>query len=160
MIKAFVRAAVASLALLALSPAAQADENWDVAKKAFEQCITLYPDTRAIKAALKEEGWRYEGNVGRLNLHSRNDYRAIAATQGNSQIGARCVASASGFKPSDAMAYADELSKMLENRTEIKRDPAGVIWEGLHKGNLVRIASSDVFNLEVMRGALVLFGQP
>lgn len=158
--KTTARAVMLSLSLLAATIPAHADENWDVAKKAFENCIALYPDTRAIKAALKADGWRYEGNVRRLNLHSRNSYRAIVATQGNSQIGARCVASASGLTVADAIAYADELSKTLENRTEINRSPEGVIWEGLHKGNLVRVASTDIFNFEVMRGALVMFGQP
>jgi len=147
---------------MALAPAdARADENWEAAKSAFLVCLEQFPDAKAIHSTLKAEGWRYEGNESGLRIFSRNGYRAIATTQGNSQIAARCVVSSSRLTPEAALAFAEGISKRMEGGKPIDLADRGMIagWEGSVRGRVLRMAVDPKAEFGVMRGAMVILGE-
>ena len=157
---------VAALAVVLAGLALQAgpvraDENWDAAKSAFAACVALFPDVKAIHERLKADGWRYEGNESGLKIFSRNGYRAIAATQGSSQIATRCVVAASRLKPEPAIDHARVVAKELSAAKLIDLTARGVpvAWEGRLRGVKLRPGGVPQAEFGLMRGATLVLGE-
>lgn len=152
----------AVVALVAVQAgSARADENWEAAKSAFGACMAHFPDVKAIQAQLKADGWRYEGNEQGLRIFSRNGFRAIAATQGNSQIATRCVVAASRLKPEPAIAFARTVAGELSGVKPIDLSDRGVpaAWEGSLRGKVLRLGVVPQAEFGLMRGATVVLGE-
>ena len=151
----------AVIALLAVQAgAARADENWEAAKSAFAACMAHFPDVKAIQTQLKADGWRYEGSEQGLRIFSRNGYRAIAATQGSSQIATRCVVAASRLKPEPAIDHARVVANELSGAKPIDLSDRGVpvAWEGTMRGVKLRLGVLPQAEFGLMRGATLVLG--
>lgn len=153
-------ATFAFAALLGLSPAARADENWEDAKAAFEICYENFPNTRAIHDGLKAAGWRYEGNEGGFKVFTRNGFRAIAATQASAQEASLCFVSSSRLPGQTAVAFAKEVIGRLDGATPA--DPAThsalIAYDGTLRGIDLRVGAVENLNFGEMRGAAVILG--
>lgn len=157
---------LAGLALLialigAQTGPARADENWEAAKTAFEACVAHFPDVKTIHAKFKADGWRYEGTEAGLRIFTRNGYRAVAATQGNSQIATRCAVSASKLKPEPAIAFAEGVARQLNGVKPLDLSDLGIdkAWEGELRGKSLRLGVVPLAEFGVMRGATVVLGE-
>lgn len=141
--------------------AARADKNWDDAQDAFAICVDNFPRTQDIHAALAAAGWRYDGNVEGLKIFTRNGFRAIAATQGNSQMASRCVVSSSRLSPEAAGAFARQIAAKLDKARQIDLSDRGasVAWEGVLRGKTLRLGVVPDGEFGVMRGAIVVLGE-
>lgn len=140
--------------------AARADENWDAAQAAFETCLTLFPQTRAIGKALAEQGWRYEGNDSGLRIYSRNGYRAVAAIEGSSQLATRCAVSSSRLAEPAAAAFATATAARLgQNQPNPEKSGALVTYDLQIRGTNLRIMALPTAQFGIMRGAIVAMGE-
>lgn len=139
---------------------AHADENWTAAQAAFEVCLARFPDVGAIHETLAQDGWRYEGNEQGLRIHTRNGFRAVAATQGNRQTASRCAVSSSRLTEAAATGFATEIATRLEGAKRIDLSSRGVpvAWEGRLRGKTLRLGVVPNGNFRVMRGAVVVLG--
>lgn len=152
---------VSALGCVMAPRVAKADENWVSAQKAFEICLRLFPDVNAIQKALKDDGWRYEGSKNSLKIHSKNGYRAVAATQDSRQNAGRCFVSSSGLSPDEAMTFATDIADQLENSQTVDLTQRGVVlaWEGTLRGQKLRLGVLAKLELGVMRGAGIVLGE-
>lgn len=149
------------VALVAPAGIAHADENWTAAKAAFEVCVARFPDVGSIHEALAADGWRYEGNEQGMRIHTRNGFRAVAATQGSRQTASRCLVSSSRLTEAAATAFAAEIANRLDGAARIDLSARGVpaAWEGKLRGKTLRLGVVPDGNFGVMRGAVVVLGE-
>jgi hypothetical protein len=149
------------IALAAPAGLAHADENWTAARAAFEVCFANFPDVGTIHDTLAADGWRYEGNENGLRVHTRNGFRAVAATQGSRQTASRCAVSSSRLTEAAATAFATEIAARLEGVKQIDLSSRGVpaAWEGQLRGKTLRLGVVPNANFGLMRGAVVMLGE-
>jgi hypothetical protein len=149
------------IALVAPAGIAHADENWTAAKAAFEVCLARFPDVGVIHDMLAADGWRYEGNEQGMRIHTRNGFRAVAATQGSRQTASRCLVSSSRLTEAAATAFAAEIAKRLDGAKPIDLSARGVpaAWEGQLRGKTLRLGVVPNGNFGLMRGAVIVLGE-
>ncbi len=140
---------------------AKADENWTAAQAAFNTCLGLFPDVRAIRKEMKAAGWRFEGDHGQLRIYSLNSFRALAATQSADYEAARCFVSSSKLSAEDAVKYATKIAKSFKNAKPIDLSARGVpaAWEVTIRGQKVKLGVIAKAEFGVMRGAGVALGE-
>lgn len=149
------------IALVAPAGLAHADENWTAAKAAFEVCVARFPDVGAIHDRLVDDGWRYEGNEQGMRIHTRNGFRAVAATQGSRQTASRCLVSSSRLTEAAATAFAAEIATRLDGAKPIDLSARGVpaAWEGQLRGKTLRLGVVPNGDFGLMRGAVIVLGE-
>lgn len=140
---------------------AKADENFQAAQVAFDTCVRLFPDVKAIRKEMKAAGWRLEGDHGTMRIYTINSFRAVAATQSADYEPARCVVSSSKLSAEAAVKYATKVAGSLKNAEPIDLSARGIAaaWEVTIRGKRVKMGVIPKAEFGVMRGAVIALGE-
>ncbi len=120
-------------------------------------CSTHMPNSKAVKSALKDAGYRYEGIMDGLHVYSANSRRVVAATSVTSAEQQGCIVVVSKMTAAEGVALAQPwVNSTRAESVSVRRNNDAAMWLGTVNNRKVTIAVRKQINFRIMRGAAIL----